>query len=229
MLTHHGEHHLAHRGPVVAHRLEARPLRRLGRVDDVVPAHLVDARLQEPLQVAVQRLAADPGDAELVDRERGGMPVVEDQRVPQPVRRGLVETALLAERREQHLRQRPAVLKVVLQRVPQLLAPASQPGRRHRPESPRREPRALRGPEPRPIDRPHHRVRRLDLIHRPTHRRQHRPAALRPLPEIPPAAPRPALAHHCAERGELRSRHHHSTLVALLAFCNSLVHNQRRL
>mmetsp|Transcript_6131 Transcript_6131/g.19232 ORF Transcript_6131/g.19232 Transcript_6131/m.19232 type:complete len:217 (+) Transcript_6131:1917-2567(+) len=117
MVAHDVEDHVARAATIFDHVRKKGPLlRRL--LDDVVPAHLVDARLENALEVSAERLAAQTGHAQLIDRQRRRVPEVKDQRMPQPVRGGLVEGALRAERRKEHLRQRPPVFEVVFQVLP---------------------------------------------------------------------------------------------------------------
>mmetsp|Transcript_15204 Transcript_15204/g.61110 ORF Transcript_15204/g.61110 Transcript_15204/m.61110 type:complete len:206 (-) Transcript_15204:63-680(-) len=127
-------------------RLEGRPLRPRRRVDDVVPAHLVDAGLEEPLEVRVERTVPELRDAELVDGEGRGVRVVEDERVPQAVGGGRVE-AVPRERREEHFGERPAILEVGFE------LGAHVRGRAVEPRNAERAERAGRRVEPRTLFR----------------------------------------------------------------------------
>ena len=111
---------LADLGPVVLCRGE------------IVPRHLVHARLKQGLELLVDGALQEPRETELVDVEGRGVGVIEDERVPEAVVRRTTERDLPLERREEHLRERPAVVEVV-----EHLAPRAALQIRHRQRSER--------------------------------------------------------------------------------------------
>ncbi len=81
----------------------------------VVPAHLIHARLKDALIVLVEVPRDQPGHAHLVDIHCGRVRIVEDLGVAQVVVGGAEEGLLVLEGLEEHLCQRPRVVKVVAQ------------------------------------------------------------------------------------------------------------------
>mmetsp|Transcript_2310 Transcript_2310/g.6834 ORF Transcript_2310/g.6834 Transcript_2310/m.6834 type:complete len:212 (-) Transcript_2310:208-843(-) len=127
------QHEIARRLAVVADFDERRPLG-LGR-REVVPRHLVDARLEQDVELVVEARRQRARHAQLVDRERRGVAVVEDLRVSEAVRRWAVVRVRGSQRREQDLRQRPAVLEVRLEGPSERRAAFSQVRRAQRREA----------------------------------------------------------------------------------------------
>ena len=72
-------HDLAHRGPIVAHPLHARPV--VVRRIEVVPRHLVHAHGHHRLERGVDPVVDEAARLELVDEEHRRVRVVEDERV----------------------------------------------------------------------------------------------------------------------------------------------------
>lgn len=58
---------------------------------EVVPRHLVNPRLEDVLEVLVLAAREDPREPEFVDVKGGGVRVVEDHRVAQPMARWPIE------------------------------------------------------------------------------------------------------------------------------------------
>ena len=86
-----GRDHALDRGkdfaPVLEHLADRWPDHLV--LSHVIPAHLVDARLENIFHVSVDGSVEEPGQAKLVDVQHGDVAVVEDLGVPETVDRRL--------------------------------------------------------------------------------------------------------------------------------------------
>mmetsp|Transcript_9835 Transcript_9835/g.24526 ORF Transcript_9835/g.24526 Transcript_9835/m.24526 type:complete len:832 (+) Transcript_9835:440-2935(+) len=104
-------HHLVRLAAVLGHDGHGRPV--LARAGQVVPRHLVHARLKQLLKEGVDAVLKHARHAQLVDVHHGGVAVVEDHGVAQLVVWLADESILALQGGQEHLSQGPAVVKVV--------------------------------------------------------------------------------------------------------------------
>mmetsp|Transcript_31494 Transcript_31494/g.61465 ORF Transcript_31494/g.61465 Transcript_31494/m.61465 type:complete len:253 (+) Transcript_31494:1581-2339(+) len=95
---------------------EGRPLHLV--LGEVVPRHLVHARLHDLLKPVVDTVGEEPSHPQLVDVDDSDVPEIEHERVAQLVPRRAGEGVLAQEAGEENLSEGPGVLEVVEESLP---------------------------------------------------------------------------------------------------------------